>query len=654
MKKYLKNDCTCILNFDICGISLLPGQVYEIPQLNIQDYTSDTVLLSAVSKGDIKVGWWSTSFYSDPIEGELYLRNTVNDNVYVSDGTTITEFTPSIETDPSTGIKGDNLFLNVQTMQREFYNDPTSMFYVPEFQPILGDEGTQVESDNRILNLENIHNKTGNHYREVIKGQYQKPDDVLIYYGWLNSFNYTDNSWNNELVAQDMSKYRIIVFADGIQDSSHGDYSNTQTIISRLKVLNPSIKIFGNVPVNQTLSNFQESVDEWEVLGVHGIFLTYAGYEYGDTSTNDREAFNTRVDYVHDTTSNLICFINSFYINHIIGTDNDPLYPNTTWNPNLLESTLTNNDYAFITSSAIDTTLYSGNNGYEAKTDWETRITNAINKRFTYGINLVAGCIINNDNSNGQDLFNFAYTSALMGSFEGFCSSDTSYGSSSATITYWDRPNTSNLGVTLSYSPSIIEDGVDSDIYRRKLQYGELVLDFSSGVQTSEIVYYSTQTESSQSSGSSTSDSTSSLDMVPFFVMDSSGGQSIISSDATLVLDSIETDNTNYSLSGNEVTVLSSGIYKIDYHIIYEILNSDGGATGTVTSWLENNSTAINGSYGRSFHDETSGGSGINSSIITSISANDVIRIRMNRTYGTTNIQTSTNYSGLSIMKVGN
>ena len=135
-------------------------------------------------------------------------------------------------------------------------------------------------------------------------------------------------------------------------------------------MLNPQVKIFGYVSTNQSLSNFQTKAGEWDTLGVHGIFMDESGYDYGTTATNDRSAFNTKVDYVHNQTTASICFVNAWNLDHILGTDNDTSYPNTTWNPSLLESNLTNNDWVLLESFPINTTSYTSTGGYQSKSDW--------------------------------------------------------------------------------------------------------------------------------------------------------------------------------------------------------------------------------------------------------------------------------------------
>jgi hypothetical protein len=328
----------------------------------------------------------------------------------------------------------------------------------------------------------------GWHNQELLEARFQRPDDLLIYYGWMNSFNSGDNGWNNENVAQDMAKYNLLVFGDGVQNPGHGDYSNTTTIISRIKELNPRAKIFGYVTTNQSLANFQTKAGQWDDLEVHGIFMDESGYDYGTVGTNGREAFNTKVDYVHNLTDANLCFVNSWNMDHIIGTANDGSYPNSTWNPNGVESNLTYNDYYLLESFAVNSVAYG--NDYESASDWVTRGSKAINHRATYGINLVGSCVIENSHASGDDLFQFAFISALMWSLDGFGSSDQLYGASSAAVDYWSRPDVTGVGRVYSLNASVQNDVDDSDVYIRFLDFAKLLLDFSSGAQTSSITKY--------------------------------------------------------------------------------------------------------------------------------------------------------------------
>lgn len=383
-------------------------------------------------------------------------------------------------TDSATGKKGPPALIQALVNAREIFNDVENPLYVSGHTPLIGTNGS-------VTNLNNIHGSLGWHQQDILKATYGQPFNLLIYYGWLNSFNSATNAWNNEKVAQDIAKYNLVVLGNGLQDPTHGDYANTQIVIPRIKLLNPSAKVFGYVSVNQTLANFQTKVDQWNTLQVDGILLDEAGYDYGTVATNGREAFNTKVDYVHGKTSAKLCFVNAWNMDHIIGTANDVSYPNSTWNASLVASHLTSDDWYLLESFPVNTTAYSGNNGYETKSDWATRGEKAKNHRYTYGINLAAVGIINNGNANGQSLFNFGFISSLMYSLSAFGTSDTSYGSGSAAVFYWTRPDVTELGRIWNLSPSIQVDIGDSDVYWRYADFGKFMLDFSTGAQLSSI-----------------------------------------------------------------------------------------------------------------------------------------------------------------------
>lgn len=388
-------------------------------------------------------------------------------------------------TDSTASITGEFHIMQTLINRRELFNDIENPLYDSTLQAILGNDGILQGHSNNISNLETIHGKIGWHNQQVVKATYQKPDNLLIYYGWINSFNSGVNGWNNENVAQDMAKYDLIVLGDGVQSSSHGDYSNTTTIISRIKALNPNAKIFGYVTINQSLANFQSKVDEWNTLQVHGIFGDEAGYDYGTTTTNSRAACNTKIDYVHGKTHSKLCFVNSWNMDHIIGTTNDVSYPNTTWNANLVASKLTYNDYYLLESFAVNTLAYTGD--YETKSAWASRGSKAQTHRNTYGINIVASCIIQDGDVNSSILMNFAFTSAMIFSMDAFGSSDIYYGANSAKCAYLTRPDVTGLQEVYALSTSVQVDIGDADVYHRYVRFGKLTVDFSSGAQTSSI-----------------------------------------------------------------------------------------------------------------------------------------------------------------------
>jgi len=385
--------------------------------------------------------------------------------------------------DSYTGISGTYWLMELLGHRRELYNDEENPLYLEGHEPILGASGILQQHADDINAVTTAMSKNGWYTQYIKNWTYPSPMDLLIYYGWLNSFNYGTNSWNNEKVAQDMAKYNYLIFGDGIQTPSHGDYSNTQIIIPRIKELNQNVKIFGYVSANQSLSNFKDKVDDWDDLEIDGIFIDEAGYDYGKT----RAEFNERVDYIHNKTYANICFVNSWNLNHVLGVENDPNYPNSTYNTISGSSNLTENDWCLLESFPINTTVYTSTNGYESKSDWKSRGEVAIGKKYIHNINLAGVGVINNNNTNAQDLFNFGFISAMMWNLDAYGTSDTGYGSSSATVEYWDRPKTEGLGREWNIYPSVQLDLNDGDKYHRYLDFGKLTLDFSTSAQTVNI-----------------------------------------------------------------------------------------------------------------------------------------------------------------------
>ena len=378
-------------------------------------------------------------------------------------------------TDPLSGEYGPPPMMQTLINRRELYGDQDTE------NPVWIDnfDGALV----RIQNLETIHGKLGWHNQQIVESSYFRPNDMMIYYGWLRGFN---AYWNNELVAQDLARYEVLVIGSGLANPGHGDYANTVAIVNRVKALKPQIKIFGYVQTPLALATFESQVDDWVTIGVQGIFMDEAGYDYGV----DRAEFNERVEYVHG--EGLIAMANAWNMDHIIGVVDDPSYPNSIYNPTPMPSSLNLNDWYLLESCPINTSAYTGTGGYESRTDWAARCVKAIGHRATFGLNLAACGIVNDANPNGQDLFDFGFVASLMFSLEAWGVSDELYGAGSGKGKWWDRPDVSGMGKYSWLNPSVQMDARtgEEDLYHRYTQFGHLSVDFSSGAQTSTIDKY--------------------------------------------------------------------------------------------------------------------------------------------------------------------
>jgi hypothetical protein len=335
--------------------------------------------------------------------------------------------------------------------------------------------------ESAMANMENIHAKLGWHEQQVLQGIFGRPRDLLIYYGWPSGFN---AHWDNEKVAQDMARYGLVVLGAGLEDPSHDDHANTQSIMTRVQALNPACMILGYVTANQVLSAFEDKVDQWNSMGANGIFLDESGYDYGKT----RAEFNERVEYVHGKNSSNIAFANAWNLNHVLGVVNDPSYPNSTYNSSEDPSALTNLDWVLLESFAVNTAAYQ--NDYEDKAQWAARVVQMLVLRAQFGVNVAGVAVIKDDGEGAQDMFDFAYVAALEASLDAVGSSDENYGSSSGKATHWQRQQVQDVIGLCSLNPSVQADANDGDVYLRFVQNAKLTLDFSSGEEASSITRF--------------------------------------------------------------------------------------------------------------------------------------------------------------------
>lgn len=162
----------------------------------------------------------------------------------------------------------------------------------------------------------------------------------------------------------------------------------------------------------------------------------------------------------------------------------------------------------------------------------------------------------------------------------------------------------------------------------------------------------STQTLTNKSGNISqwTNDSGYIVNLAPYCAVGS--GTDITSTIATVALTTEPVANANYSLSGNEITVTSAGTYQISYAIQIDEDSTGGGTRGRVTGSVENNATTITQSTNSVYVREASGGSGISNSFIASLSASDVIRLRVQQD-GNFFPDLSVEMGQLSLLRVG-
>lgn len=289
-------------------------------------------------------------------------------------------------------------------------------------------------------------------------------EDILIYYGWVNSYNNNVNFWNNTNVINDMKKFDVIVLGDGIQDSTHGDFSNTSIVRTGLDTTSNDPEIYGYVSCNQPYEDFSDKCSDWKLnLNVDGIFIDEAGYDYGDTSTNDRETFNKKIKMIR--AMGLKSFVNAWNTDDVMLKEYD-----ATMNPDTLATKLDTSDWLLLESFLVNTdTALTDNSIYDGEYETSDNFFARINKVKDYNINVAGVAVISKDTSTvqGQEYFDFVYQTGKEVGIEGIGSSSEKYGSSysNAIVPYYNRNSIIEL---LLESLTFVEDSINEDIFYRQ------------------------------------------------------------------------------------------------------------------------------------------------------------------------------------------
>ncbi len=252
-----------------------------------------------------------------------------------------------------------------------------------------------------------------------------------LYYGWPSLVN--GAAGNLTTAANTFAQYDQIVFGAGIADSSHGDHSNTQTIINNLNLLGGK-EIFGYVnlgcpvpdPNETTVTTIKSNIDKWDAMGVQGVFLDCAGFDYGVTRVKQDQI----TDYAHSVGLNV--FMNAWNPDDISGD----LDENGMSNPSSVRA----GDWYLAESWLIS------DNSYLSISDWAVKADKCRNYQSAKGIKTavvstnVASGATSGDHT--TDKFKMAWWAAAMYGFS-FQWTDIWYSAGNNALNYYAHLSTS-------------------------------------------------------------------------------------------------------------------------------------------------------------------------------------------------------------------
>ncbi len=255
------------------------------------------------------------------------------------------------------------------------------------------------------------------------------PLRLAIYYGYPSLVNGANG--DVEKAASVFSEYEEVVLGDGLEfpDQQSGRYppgdpeehQKVLRIIAAVRDRRRGTRFYGYVCLGEipspkrekiflTPSQLEERVRLWKQMGVAGVFLDEAGYDF--TGVN-RKRQNMAVRVIHAL--GLSAFMNAYFLEDLFSReDNLPSAEGTTKNPEHLPPLLDRRDLFLLESFQVR------NGNYEGVSEWQARLDQALKYRRRYGAHIFATTTTTEQEPFSSEKFNFAWWTALLYGLDGF------------------------------------------------------------------------------------------------------------------------------------------------------------------------------------------------------------------------------------------
>ncbi len=304
------------------------------------------------------------------------------------------------------------------------------------------------------------------------------PKSLAIYYGFPSLVNGAKGDLT--IALNTFAEYDIVVFGDGLEfpdvvatrrptGAGVVEYQNTKKIINLLKESKRHTLIYGYIDLGNTqtlpIAEIENRARLWAEMGVTGIFLDEAGYDYGVTRTRQTVA----ITIIHNL--GLQAFLNAYNLEDLFETKTVPLNKVGGGNPNGESSILGVNDLVLLESFQI-------RNG-EYDDTYPNRLSQAISYQEKFNIKLLGVTTILPNQNFSQAQFDYAWWSATLWSINGFGWGEPNYSSSNNILPNRQLPSLPKDGLGKRFVSELTQK---KSQYLRKTNKGKIFIDLENHV----------------------------------------------------------------------------------------------------------------------------------------------------------------------------
>jgi len=309
------------------------------------------------------------------------------------------------------------------------------------------------------------------------------PARLAIYYGYPSLVNASRGDVDK--AAGVFANYDVVVLGDGLEflDKQPGRYpegdpqehQKTLQIIGAVRKRSPGTRFYGYVCLGEipwpkgqqtalSTKQLEERIQLWKQMGVFGIFLDEAGYDFAVVT---RERQNQAVRMIHEL--GLSAFMNAYFIEHLFSLDNQlPYASGSEKNPGRLAPLLDQRDVFLLESFQVK------NGIYEDAAAAQKRLNQALLYRRSYGTNIFATTTTTEQQPFSATEFNYAWWTARLYGLDGFSWGEPDFAALSNSLP--DRRCTGE-STTLPAFASSSKVGSDSPYFWRKAGADLIVVD---------------------------------------------------------------------------------------------------------------------------------------------------------------------------------
>lgn len=254
---------------------------------------------------------------------------------------------------------------------------------------------------------------------------------IAIYYGYPSGVNGT---FSISGAAAVFGQYDLVVWGDTLENPSHPDHANAVAIIADTQMQNT--QVFGyidSVLINSNWSQLQTNIQNWQLMGVKGIFCDRFGYDF----LVSRASQNQISDYVHSL--GLLMFVNAFHPDDAFST-----YQHSTFNPTRIACHINSGDWYLAESYTFSNDVYVEQSMVQSKSTTLQKYQRSLGIKIATITTTASGTF-------DQQAFDFSYFTTLLFGFNASGWGEQNYSASSGSLpmrsrkTYYGTSYTSDV-----------------------------------------------------------------------------------------------------------------------------------------------------------------------------------------------------------------